>query len=65
MAVPKSKISRSRRGSRRSGTKINLSTQLSKCPETGDDHIRHHMTAEGFYKGINILKNKKKLADDE
>ena len=24
---------------------------LSMCPETGATHIRHHVTADGYYKG--------------
>jgi len=50
MAVAKSKISRSRRGQRRSHDAASL-TQLSECSSTGRKHLRHHMTDEGVYRG--------------
>ena len=53
MAVQKSKKSRARRGMRRSHdalTAANLSTDQT----TGETHLRHHMTADGFYKGRKI-----------
>ena len=58
MAVQKSKVSRSRRGKRRSQRtlkKVSLSTDSL----TGERHLRHHMTPDGFYKG-RLIKDLKK-----
>jgi large subunit ribosomal protein L32 len=55
MAVQKSKKSRSRRGMRRSHDSLSSPT-LSIDSQTGETHRRHHMTAEGFYKGKQIIE---------
>jgi len=58
MAVPKKRTTRSKRNMRRNNTNsenISLSTDIS----TGEMHLRHHITKEGYYKGQLILKNKK------
>jgi large subunit ribosomal protein L32 len=60
MAVPKSKISRSRRGQRRSHDALTAKT-LSQDAITGETHLRHHMTPEGFFKGRQIVSK----SDDE
>lgn len=54
MAVQKSKVTRSRRGQRRSHDSLSLPT-LSTDKTTGEVHRRHHMTADGFYKGKKVL----------
>lgn len=54
MAVPKSKISRSRRGQRRSHDALTAKT-LSQDAITGEIHLRHHMTPDGFFKGRQIV----------
>lgn len=62
MAVPKKRTTRSKRDMRRKNEKkenISLSTDTS----TGEIHLRHHLTKEGYYKGKLILKNKKKSDD--
>ena len=55
MAVQKSKVTRSRRGKRRSHDALSRPT-LSIEPTTGETHRRHHVSADGYYKG-------KKVAD--
>ena len=50
MAVQKSKKSRSRRGMRRSHDAL-TAENLSVDPVSGETHRRHHVTADGFYKG--------------
>ena len=50
MAVQKSKVTRSRRGQRRSHDSLKAST-LSIDPVSGEKHSRHQMTKDGFYKG--------------
>ncbi len=54
MAVQKSKVSRSRRGMRRSHDSLSAKT-LSQDSMTGETHLRHHMTPEGIYKGRQIV----------
>ena len=56
MAVQKSKVSRSRRGQRRSHDSLTGRT-LSQDPMTGETHIRHHMTPDGYFKGRQIVSN--------
>lgn len=54
MAVQQNKKSRSRRDMRRSHDKLTMPT-LSTDSTTGEKHLRHHMTEDGYYKGKNIL----------
>ena len=54
MAVQKSKVTRSRRGQRRSHDSLSGPT-LSTDKTTGQIHRRHHVTADGFYKGKKVL----------
>ncbi|MDQ2994772.1 MAG: 50S ribosomal protein L32 [Pseudomonadota bacterium] len=62
MAVQKSKKTRSTRGMRRSHDALTSAT-LSVDATTGETHRRHHMTAEGFYRGRQIVA-KTDTADD-
>jgi large subunit ribosomal protein L32 len=54
MAVQKSKVSRSRRGQRRSHDALTAKA-LSQDPITGEMHLRHHVTPGGFFKGRKIV----------
>jgi len=57
MAVPKKRTTRSKRNMRRSNQRvenISLSTDVS----TGEIHLRHHVTKEGYYKGNLVIKKK-------
>jgi large subunit ribosomal protein L32 len=54
MAVQKSKVTRSRRGQRRSHDSLTNST-LSQDAVTGEMHLRHHVSPDGFYKGRRIV----------
>lgn len=54
MAVQKSKVSRSKRNMRRGHDSLNGPT-LSVDKTTGEVHRRHHITADGFYKGKKVL----------
>ena len=60
MAVQKSKKTRSRRGMRRSHDALSETT-LAVDPTSGEKHRRHHITADGFYRGRKVVD----LADDE
>lgn len=50
MAVQQNRKTRSKRGMRRSHDALKAQ-HLSKDPETGELHLRHHVTPQGFYKG--------------
>lgn len=54
MAVQKNKKSRSRRDMRRSHDALSAPT-LSVDSTTGEVHIRHHVTADGFYRGRKVI----------
>lgn len=57
MAVQQRRKSRSRRGMRRAHDALRGAT-LSVDPTTGETHRRHHLTAEGYYRGRKILGSK-------
>jgi len=65
MAVQKSKKSRSRRGMRRAHQGISNTTALSIDSTTGETHRRHHITAEGYYKGRKVVAVKEDVAATE
>ena len=54
MAVQKSKVTRSRRGQRRSHDSLTAKT-LSQDPTAGETHLRHHVTPDGYFKGRQIV----------
>ncbi len=60
MAVQKSKKSTSRRGMRRAHDSLNAAT-LSIEPNTGETHRRHHISADGYYRGNKVVENKEDL----
>ena len=66
MAVQKSKKTRSRVGMRRSRDALSTNS-LSTDPVSGERHLRHNMSADGFYKGrlIKDLKKKSKESEEE
>lgn len=57
MAVQKSKKSSSRRGMRRAHDALS-GPALSIEPNTGEVHRRHHVSADGFYRGRKALDSK-------
>lgn len=57
MAVQKSKKSVSRRGMRRSHDAIGEAT-LSIDPTTGEQHRRHQVSANGYYRGKKVVNVK-------
>ncbi|HTK97751.1 MAG TPA: 50S ribosomal protein L32 [Pseudomonadales bacterium] len=54
MAVQQNRKSRARRDQRRSHDALSKPT-LSIDPTTGETHRRHHVTADGFYRGKKVL----------
>ena len=57
MAVQKSRKSRSKRGMRRAHDFLKNPT-LSVDPVTGESHLRHHVSADGYYKGKEVISVK-------
>lgn len=55
MAVQKSRKTRSKRGMRRAHDALSAKT-LSQDPLTGETHLRHHITPDGFYRGRQVIK---------
>ncbi|VAW92617.1 LSU ribosomal protein L32p @ LSU ribosomal protein L32p, zinc-independent [hydrothermal vent metagenome] len=60
MAVQQNKVTPSRRGMRRSHDALTGPT-LSVEPTTGETHRRHHVSADGYYRGRKVVNTK----DDE
>ena len=54
MAVQQNKKSSSRRDMRRSHDSLKAST-LSIEPESGETHRRHHVSADGYYRGRKVI----------
>jgi len=57
MAVQKSRVSPSRRGMRRSHDALKKSA-LSIDKTSGEVHRRHHVSADGYYRGRKVLETK-------
>lgn len=55
MAVQQNRKSRSRRDMRRSHDRMVINA-VSIDKETGVKHLRHHATADGFYRGRQLFK---------
>ncbi len=63
MAVQQNKKTRSRRGMRRAHDALTPST-LSVDGTSGEIHRRHHIAADGYYRGREVLAVKEE-ADNE
>ena len=64
MAVQKSRKTPSTRGMRRSHDALKAPT-LSVDPTTGETHLRHNVSPEGYYKGRKVIDTKVVEIDDE
>lgn len=62
MAVQKSRVTRSRRGMRRSHDGLTKTT-LSVDAATGETHRRHHVSRDGYYKGRQVIDKSVKVED--
>jgi len=56
MAVQKSKKSRRVRDNGRAHHHMNVTT-ISTDSASGESHVRHHVSANGYYKGKKIVKD--------
>jgi large subunit ribosomal protein L32 len=57
MAVQQNKKSPSKRGMRRAHDFLNAPA-LAVEPTTGEVHLRHHISPNGFYRGKKVTKGK-------
>ena len=54
MAVQKSRVTPSRRGQRRSHDSLKRPA-ISIDQTTGETHLRHHVSPDGFYRGRKVI----------
>ena len=64
MAVQQNRKTPSKRGMRRSHDALGSAT-LSVEPTTGETHRRHHVSADGYYKGRKVIADKIVEDDDD
>lgn len=64
MAVQKSRKTPSRRGMRRSHDKLGGPT-VSVDPTSGETHLRHRVTPDGFYRGNQVIEQPVVDHDDD
>lgn len=57
MAVQKDRKSRSRRGMRRSHDALTAAA-LTVDSTSGETHLRHHVTPNGYYRGRKVVATK-------
>ena len=56
MAVQQNKVTRSKRGMRRSHDALENTVALTTDPTSGEIHRRHHVSADGFYRGKKVVE---------
>ncbi len=64
MAVQQRRKTRSKRDMRRSHDSLTGAT-LSTDSTSGEIHRRHHVTADGFYRGRQVVQTEVEVEDDE
>ena len=64
MAVQKNRKTPSRRGMRRSHDKLK-NPALSVDPTSGETHLRHRVSPDGFYRGEQVVEQPEVVSDDE
>lgn len=57
MAVPQNRKSRSKRGMHRAHAALKTPA-LSVDPVSGETHLRHHMTPDGYYRGRKVIASR-------
>ncbi len=63
MAVQKSRRTRSTRGMRRSHDALTGPT-LSVDKTSGETHVRHHVTPDGYYRGKKVVETRKEVIEE-
>jgi large subunit ribosomal protein L32 len=64
MAVQKSRKTPSRRGMHRSHDGL-AKPALSTDPQSGETHLRHCITPDGFYRGKRVIEKKEEVEEQE
>jgi large subunit ribosomal protein L32 len=64
MAVQKSRKTPSTRGMRRSHDAL-TAKQLATDPTTGEVHVRHHITKDGYYRGRQVIPSKTRVQAED
>jgi large subunit ribosomal protein L32 len=63
MAVQQNRKTRSKRGMRRSHDALTAAA-LSIEPTTGETHRRHHVSADGYYRGRKVIATKEESSEE-
>lgn len=63
MAVQQNKPTRSKRGMRRSHDALTAVTSLSVDKTSGEKHLRHHITADGYYRAVRSSLSNRAILD--
>lgn len=63
MAVQQNRKTRSKRGMRRAHDALKR-PELSTDPVTGETHLRHHMTADGYYRGRQVIVKSEEVEEE-
>ncbi len=64
MAVQKNRKTRSKRDMRRSHDALSAAA-LSIDSTTGETHLRHHITPDGYYRGRQVVVKQDEFEDEE
>lgn len=64
MAVQKSRRTPATRGARRSHDKLKKPA-VSVDPTSGETHLRHQVTADGFYRGKQVIVQPEIVEDED
>jgi large subunit ribosomal protein L32 len=64
MAVQKSRKTPSRRGMRRSHDAL-VTRAVSVDKTSGETHLRHHVTKDGFYRGRQVIAPKERVQEED
>lgn len=64
MAVQQNRKTRSKRGMRRAHDAL-VEPTLSVDPTSGETHLRHHVTPDGYYRGKRVVMPKGVVSDQE
>ena len=64
MAVQKSRVTRSRRGMRRAHDALTARV-VSTDVETGERHLRHHVSPDGYYRGREVVAKQVEAEEDK
>lgn len=61
MAVAKSKKSKAKRDTRRWAHSALSKPQIATDQTTGEKHLRHHVTKQGFYRGKQVIQEQESV----